>query len=100
MNRIWKPLDVGGKRLYKVTLQYYTKDKGLRVYGNHEDPLLVFADSPRDAAAVVGKIYNSHESRIRVECYGHAVNVLMPESWWIEGIPEAVALLALQSERK
>jgi len=87
MKRVWKPLDCGGKRLYSVTLQYFSKEDGKQCYGNKEAPLLVMANSPRGAAGLVHKIYNSSESPIRIECYGHATTVLMPESWWQEGIP-------------
>ena len=87
MKRIWKPLDVGGKRLYAVRLEYFAKDTGYRVFGNVESPLLVMANSPRAAARLVHKIYNLADSPIRTECYGKATTVLMPESWWQDGIP-------------
>jgi len=86
MKRVWKPLDVGGKRLYAVTLQYFTQE-GKRAYGNYEPPQLVLGNSPRHAASLMYRIYSQPDNPIRVECFGKAVNVLMPESWWEEGIP-------------
>lgn len=86
IRRVWKPLDCGGKRLYSVTHQYYTGD-GRQAYGNSEVPQLVMADSPRNAASLIHAIYNQPGQSLRVECRGHAVKILMPESWWIDGIP-------------
>jgi len=87
MDRVWKPLDAGGKRLYSVSCEYFDKDTGSRLYAGTEPPKLVMADSPRQAASFVYKVMNSPEYTIRVECYGKAVNVLMPKSWWEDGIP-------------
>ncbi len=87
MKRVWKPLDVGGKRLYAVKLEHFNKETGQRAYGNLEPPLLVLADSPRGAAKLVHDIYNYPETPIRTECHGKAVKVFMPESWWNDGVP-------------
>ncbi len=87
MKRVWKPLDVADKRLYAVTLEYFNKAGNGRVYGDSEPPKLVLAYSPMQAAELVHRIYNKPDYPVRVECYGKAANVLMPESWWQDGVP-------------
>jgi hypothetical protein len=87
MKRAWKPLDVGGKRLYAVTTEYF-KD-GNQLHPGSTPPSLVMADSPRDAARILSRINEraGHSPDIRIECHGKAINVLMPAIWWEEGIP-------------
>lgn len=97
MKRVWKPLDVGMKRLYSVTLEYFTKE-GKRAYGNTEPPKLVMADSPSNATEIMDRLYNPPGQEIRAECYGKAVNVCMPKSWWEDGTPEKVKLLENEIE--
>jgi hypothetical protein len=79
MKRVWKPLDVGGLRLYSVRAQKMMENQ--KFYNQH---FTVAATSPRHAAQLV------------VECgygepwlvTGHALNVLIPEDWWIDGVPD------------
>lgn len=86
MERVWKPLDVGYKRLYKVRVKFYADGKYL-----HQDPepSLVLANSPRAAARLVHRIYDQSDlpEGVRVDCFGEAVKVLMPKSWWDDGVP-------------
>lgn len=88
MKRVWKPLDVGYKRLYSVTLEYYDKQTSTYLHQGTKYPKLVMADSPKEAAELLHRIYNTNpDSQFRVECKGHAIDVLIPESWWRDGIP-------------
>ena len=85
MKRVWKPLDVGRLRLYKVKQYFIWKD------GTQEtEQFAVLAKSPSGAAKLVQDIYSGYDwsSEITSVTYrGFPFDVLMPESWWQEGIP-------------
>jgi len=88
MKRVWKPLDVANLRLYEVRVEVFRDGKMLGV--NARDKFcLVLASSPSHAARLVHRIYSraGKEAGVRYETYGKAVNVLMPESWWENGVP-------------
>lgn len=53
MKRIWRPLDVGGLRLYKVQVRYMN-EKGYDLHQGHE--CLVMANRPMHAANLVQKM--------------------------------------------
>lgn len=85
MKRVWKPLNCGGKRLYEV-LQIFQWRGGKTETVRH----LVMADAPRFAANLVEQTYQHsewHPDITNVNYIGKAVNVLMPESWWADGVP-------------
>ena len=86
MKRVWKPLDVGGYRLYKVTVKYYTRE-GRDLHQAYD--YLVIASRPKHAASLLQHISDDADDGgpIRVECKGEAVQVLMPKSWREHGIP-------------
>ncbi len=86
--RIWKPLDVGGLRLYKVEQMIQYRD-------GHFDSriLLAVARSPKNAELLVHECYRNtkwNAEIVTVNYYGKAIDVLMPESWWQDGVPEQV----------
>lgn len=87
MNRKWKPIDVGGLRLYQVYLDW--KYKGEQ--HSHRESYIVAATAPRHAAKLIEDIYK--ESYEGNECIaywyvtGHALNVLQPADWWDKGVP-------------
>jgi hypothetical protein len=78
--RVWKPLDVGGLRLYEV-----------RVYfANHpqwNERHVVAAKSPMHAADIYKRI---HSDAVWIEepyIKGFALNINMPADWWDKGAP-------------
>jgi hypothetical protein len=76
MKRVWKPLDVApGYRLYQVLLDW----------GNHRQYRVVAAKSPSHAAQLLEEIYRGASKKPIIT--GYALNVLMPESWWMDGVP-------------
>lgn len=86
MKRVWKPLDVGGLRLYEV-YQYFNYRDGTMQFKT----FVVLANSPSEASSFIEKIYKDSQwlDSIRsVDYKGFPLNILMPESWWIDGIPE------------
>lgn len=85
--RVWKPLDVGGLRLYDVILHcQWTGETGTR---RKHYPVL--ARSPSHAAKLVEGIYReTYDNNQNISCWyvtGHALNILMPAEWWEMGAP-------------
>lgn len=80
--RVWKPLDVGGKRLYTVSTRWII----LGIEYQLED-CFVLANSPSSAAELIHNIHRGTRSDGVLNCIGHPLDVLMPKSWWDEGIP-------------
>jgi hypothetical protein len=72
--RIWRPLDVNGLRLYKVTLYFH----------NHplwNETLIVAAKSPSEARRLIEK---AHDETVWVETpivTGEALVVYQPKEW-------------------
>jgi len=88
MKRVWKPLDVANLRLYEVRIEVFSSGKMCGM--NARDKFMfVLAHSPSHAAKLVSNIYNrsGKEVGLHYECFGKAVNILMPESWWDDGVP-------------
>ncbi len=81
-NRVWKPIDVGGLRLYAVTVSF---PQGSH-YTRQSRSYTVAAKSPRDAADRVRMCYEGCEANAYF--HGAALDILQPESWWNDGIPE------------
>jgi hypothetical protein len=77
MKRVWKPLDVGGLRLYGVDLRFT---------GHPEWDMakVAAAQSPRHALELVMKAYIGQHWIVEPTYYAHALDVLQPESWWTE----------------
>lgn len=84
---VWKPLDMGGFRLYKVILHRYLKGQQRA----KRDHYTVAASSPSQAAKII-------EQRLKVSLdanpaishwhvTGHALDVLQPRHWYEEGVP-------------
>jgi hypothetical protein len=88
MKRVWKPIGVGGLRLYQVVLHYQVKgrQKEYRQY------YIVAADSPRDAAKLVEDIkkeaMDGNGEIVYWHVRGEALNVLQPAEWWDHGVPD------------
>ena len=79
--RAWKPIDVGGLRLYRVAADYPGHPKWNRDY-------IVAALSPRDAVHRVRLCYPEGPGTPQMDLMGFALNVLQPADWWTNGIPE------------
>jgi hypothetical protein len=77
---IWKPLDIGGRRLYGVDMKFLS-------HPENDIMKVVAAKSPRHALELV---QNAYEGTTWIEsplCFAHALNVLQPESWYKNGVP-------------
>jgi hypothetical protein len=88
MKRVWKPLDVGGQRLYEVYL--YRQIKGKQ--GQHVKTYVVAADSPSNAAKLIEERHeeslNNNPEISEWYVQGFALNILQPEEWWESGPPD------------
>ncbi len=88
MKRVWKPLDVGGLRLYKVKRRFIWKPDGK----GHVEESIVAASTPRAAASIIERIYTESDKQNtyceNITYTGYALDVLMPESWWRDGVPD------------
>jgi hypothetical protein len=81
VKRVWKPLDVGGLRLYQVIIMFHNNPK-------LNQKLIVAAKKPSHAEQL---IRDMHKETMWIEepvIFGKALNVYMPESWWEDGIPD------------
>lgn len=87
MKRVWKPLDIGGLRLYKVKRTYIWKPDGK----NHTEVSIVAATSPGSAAGIIQRLFaesdKNNEYTQAVTYRGFALDVFIPQSWWENGIP-------------
>lgn len=78
MELVWKPLDIGGLRLYRVTVEdAASANQGLTHY-------IVLETSPEAAAKLIATIHPTWDGWI---VRGHPIDVLMPKEWWEDGIP-------------
>lgn len=85
MKRVWKPLDVvDGLRLYEVKISGPDMRSNRKGKWWHES-CIVAAKSPSHAAHLIEDC-GWREDNPNVVITGHALNVYMPESWWIDGI--------------
>lgn len=81
-NRIWKPLDREGLRLYKVIQRFYWTGNS---FAYQDEVHLVMAISPSSAARLVAKCYKGaswHPDIVNVDYFGTPAKVLIPKSWW------------------
>jgi hypothetical protein len=74
MNRVWRPLDVNGLRLYRVELWF----PGHREWDLQK---IVAARSPTDAAEIVARFYSGMEWRVEPTIKGFSLEVCQPEEW-------------------
>jgi hypothetical protein len=82
MNRVWKPLDVGGLRLYEVRV----------IFINHpqwNQSHIVAACSPTNAALIYERCVAGAIWEEEPHFSGHALNISMPADWWEKGAPDA-----------
>lgn len=77
LKRVWKPLDVGGLRLYEVLATYPSARQPTRY--------VVAASAPRDAVRYVDRCFAGVEPQPATA--GFALNVLQPAEWWENGVP-------------
>jgi len=88
--RVWKPLDVGGLRLYKVKRRLLWKPDN----SNHVEQFIVLAKKPSHAAKLIQGIFQEADKENKyiqnITYMGYALEVLMPRSWWNDGIPSEV----------
>ncbi len=87
--RVWKPLDVGGLRLYEVGM-YFNQ------HPEWNKKMIVAAKKPTHASFIVEEIYKDTEFIEKPYFIGTALNILIPASWWEEGTPEMDYLILLQ----
>ena len=80
MRRTWKPLDVGGYRLYEVIEAFAGHDEW-----NHK--YIVVADSPSQAAELVKKQCEGANYKVDPYYYGKALQILQPADWHENGTP-------------
>lgn len=97
--RTWKPLDVGGLRLYKVELWYWyklTKENPtqLELYKiqlGHCDTYIVAHTAPRKAAEYIEKIYKErYDTNERISHWytkGMSLHISFPTAWEENGVP-------------
>ena len=78
--REWKPLDVGGLRLYEVRV-YFTNHPQ---WNEHH---VIAAKSPTHAAEIYERIHKDTHWIEKPYIKGYALNVLQPSDWWDEGVP-------------
>jgi hypothetical protein len=81
MKRVWKPLDVGGLRLYEVRVMFIN-------HPQWNERHIVAGYSPTNAAerykeCVKGAIWEEEP-----HFSGHPLNILMPADWWESGAPD------------
>lgn len=81
MKRVWKPLDVGGLRLYMVRICF-------NQHPEWDKDMIVAAKKPSHARDIVEEIYKDTPFIEQPYFIGFAFNVLMPESWWVDGVPK------------
>lgn len=81
MKRDWKPLDVGGMRLYRVQVSFPGKPQW---NSSH----VVAADSPSQAAKLYEQCLKGAAWEVEPIITGHALNILMPADWWERGAPD------------
>lgn len=79
MKRIWKPLSVGGLRLYQVEMKF-------RLHPEWNKTLIVAARKPSHATRLIEDIYRNAEWEEEPHFFGSALNIYQPESWWEEGV--------------
>lgn len=86
-NFTWKPIDLGGFRLYKVILHYYLKGE----HRGRQNHFTVVASSPSQAAGIIERIYkteyNNCSNISHWHVTGHALDVLQPAHFSERGIP-------------
>lgn len=81
MERAWKPLSVGGMRLYQVEMKF-------RLHPEWNKTLIVVARKPLHAEKLIRDIHKNTEwMEEEPSFWGSALNVFMPKSWWDDGIP-------------
>ena len=97
--RTWKPLDVGGLRLYKVELWYWYKQTKenptpldlYKLQQGHCDTYIVAHTAPRKAAEYIEKIYKEmYDANERISHWhttGMALQVSFPVAWEDNGVP-------------
>lgn len=80
--RVWKPVDIGGLRLYEVTQTFPNRP-------NWKRDFVVAAHSPSEAARIVEASYEGamFKDGIQPNYRGYALNVCQPAEWAEEGIP-------------
>ena len=81
MERSWKPLSVGGLRLYQVNMNFHKHPEWNKI-------LIVAARKPSHAVRLIEDIYKNTEWMDgEPHFFGSALNIYMPKSWWDDGIP-------------
>lgn len=81
MKRVWKPLSVGGLRLYQVEMKF-------RLHPEWNKTLIVAARKPLHAKQLVEDIHQNTEwMEEPPHFFASALNIYQPKSWWDDGIP-------------
>jgi hypothetical protein len=98
MKRTWKPIDLGGLRLYEVHLYWYPKLKEnptqidlWKAQNGKRETYIVVASKPSKAAEIIENIYKeSYDNNPNISHWhvkGYALNILQPEDWKQNGVP-------------
>src|SRR3990167_3459242 len=73
--RVWKPLDVGGHRLYEVKMMFPECPQ-------NNVSFVVVADSPTQARKMIEEIDRDGIHSSEPFYLGMPLNILMPADWW------------------
>lgn len=77
MERVWKPLNVNGMRLYRVKLNFPNFPECNVCH-------IVAAKSPDGAARLIEQITKAGDWIEEPIITGHHLNIYQPASWWEE----------------
>ncbi len=80
MKRTWKPIDIGGLRLYEVRISFFN-------HPQWNERRIIAARSPTDAAEIYKRLTAEAIYQEEPHIKGFAVNVCQPEDWWDESVP-------------
>ena len=78
--RVWKPLDVGGHRLYEVKMMFPECPQ-------NNVSFVVVADSPTQARKMIEEIDRDSIHSSEPFYLGMPLNILMPADWLKRGVP-------------
>jgi hypothetical protein len=84
MSTAWKPIDVGGFRLYKVVVFFPATD----LIAASRKHVISAGRTPTDAAQHVLETYKDMPNFEDIHAKGYPLNVLQPASWWDDEVPE------------
>lgn len=81
--RVWKPIDIGGLRLYRVTVSFRIGTH----YVRQNRAYTVAAKTPTDAVKRLRQCFDECDGDAHF--HGEALAVLQPASWWYDEVPKS-----------